>query len=291
MLFRSEDGMRVRCSYAPYLKHVKAYYEELIPRLTPLQITEGGPVLMIQIENEYGYFGDDTAYLESLRDMMVELGVTVPFVTSDGPWGDALTCGKVDGVLCTGNFGSKSEEQFEVLRKVEEGPLMCMEFWVGWFDHWGVEKHQTTEIEGSARDLDAILDKGHVNIYMFHGGTNFGFMNGSNYYDELTPDVTSYDYDALLSEDGQVTQKYLAFKEVISKYIEEAPVEYVSPIKRAAYGKIEVAESVSLKETLGTISETTTSLYPVSMERVGQSYGYIMYSSTLMKEQDRKSVV
>lgn len=83
---------------------------------------------------------------------------------------------------------------------------MCTEFWVGWFDHWGNGGHMTGNLEESVKDLDKMLELGHVNIYMFEGGTNFGFMNGSNYYDELTPDVTSYDYDALLTEDGQITE-------------------------------------------------------------------------------------
>ena len=95
----------------------------------------------------------------------------------------------------TGNFGSKTEERFDVLKKYTDGgPLMCTEFWVGWFDHWGNGGHMRGNLEESTKDLDRMLELGHVNIYMFEGGTNFGFMNGSNYYDELTPDVTSYDY-------------------------------------------------------------------------------------------------
>ena len=280
-----EDGMKVRCSYPPYLKHVKEYYKKLIPMLTPLQITEGGPVIMMQIENEYGYFGDDTDYLEYLQNLMSELGVTVPYVTSDGPWGDALDCGKVEGVLQTGNFGSKAEEQFGVLTSKGANPLMCMEFWVGWFDHWGNGGHKTTSVESCAKELDSILERGSVNIYMFQGGTNFGFMNGSNYYDELTPDVTSYDYDAILTEDGQITEKYKAFQRVISKYTEIPEVSLSTSIKRKAYGTLAVNHKVSLKSTLEQISSKTESLYPVSMEQVGQNYGYIMYRSTLKKEQ------
>lgn len=98
------------------------------------------------------------------------------------------------------------------------GPVMCTEFWVGWFDHWGNGGHMTGNLEESVKDLDKMLELGHVNIYMFEGGTNFGFMNGSNYYDALTLDVTSYDYDALLTEDGQITEKYRRYRDIIAKY-------------------------------------------------------------------------
>ena len=153
-----------------------------------------------QVENEYGYYGDDTRYMETMKQLMLDNGAEVPLVTSDGPMDESLSCGRLSGVLPTGNFGSKTEERFEVLKKYTEGgPLMCTEFWVGWFDHWGNGGHMRGNLEESTKDLDKMLEMGHVNIYMFEGGTNFGFMNGSNYYDELTPDVTSYDYDAVLT--------------------------------------------------------------------------------------------
>ena len=123
---------------------------------------------------------------------------------------------------------------------------MCTEFWVGWFDHWGNCGHMRGNLDESTKDLDKMLELGHVNIYMFEGGTNFGFMNGSNYYDELTPDVTSYDYDALLTEDGQITPKYKAFREVIRKYTEIPEVELSTEITRQSYGKLEVKRSTSL---------------------------------------------
>lgn len=118
---------------------------------------------------------------------------------------------------------------------------MCTEFWVGWFDHWGNGGHMRGDLEQSVKDLDKMLELGHVNIYMFEGGTNFGFMNGSNYYDELTPDVTSYDYDAVLTEDGQITEKYNRYKEVIQKYREIPDVHFSTKITRKAYGHITCA--------------------------------------------------
>lgn len=286
----AEDGMRLRCSYEPYLTHVKEYYNTLMPILEPLQITKGGPVILVQIENEYGYYGTDTKYLEALRDMMVANGIEVPFVTSDGPWNGSLERGKVEGVLPTANFGSKTKEQFDVLRKITDGPLMCMEFWVGWFDNWGIELHQKSDLEQSKVDLDTMLELGNVNIYMFIGGTNFGFMNGSNYYDDLTPDVTSYDYDAVLTEDGQITQKYKDFQEIIRKHSVVPEVELTTKIERKDYGEIKVLEKVSLFGVVDQLSEGVSSLYPMSMEQLGQEYGYILYSSQIKQEKKIKKL-
>ena len=169
-------------------------------------------------------------------------------------------------------------------KKIGDKPLMCMEFWVGWFDNWGVETHQTGDLEEHAKDLDEILSEGHVNIYMFEGGTNFGFTNGSNYYDELTPDVTSYDYDALLTEDGQITAKYTAFQNVIRKYTEIPEVKLSTEIRRKSYGKLRVKRSTSLFGNKDRISKAMESVYPVSMEKLDQGYGYILYESQLKDE-------
>ncbi|MDF2587888.1 MAG: Beta-galactosidase [Anaerocolumna sp.] len=281
----AEDGMRLRGSYEPFLNHVRDYYKELFKILSPLQINYGGPIIMMQIENEYGYYGNDTNYLEILKDIMIQNGTVVPMITSDGPWGDALNCGSVPGVLPTANFGSKAKEQFEILEKhTSGGPLMCMEFWIGWFDYWGSDKHQTSDLSDNVKNLSDILQVGNVNIYMFHGGTNFGFMNGSNYYDKLTPDVTSYDYDSLLTEGGKITPKYEAFKKIIKEYNNSPELEYTSQVIDMNYGDLKVKEKVSLSETINDLTEGINSTYPKSMEKLGQNYGYILYRSYLTKE-------
>lgn len=282
----AEEGMKLRVSYPPFLKHVEEYYEVLMKKIVPLQINYGGPVIMTQVENEYGYYANDKNYMESLKNMMIDDGVVVPLVTSDGPFLENLNGGKLDGVLPTGNFGSKTEERFEILKKYTgDGPLMCTEFWVGWFDHWGNGGHMRGDLEQSTKDLDKMLELGHVNIYMFEGGTNFGFMNGSNYYDELTPDVTSYDYDALLTEDGQITEKYRRYKEVIAKYRKIPEVEFSTAIRKKEYGELAVKEKVSLFAVLDLLSTPIESVWPKSMERLGQNYGYILYHSTLDTEE------
>lgn len=279
-----EDGMHLRGCYEPFQKHVISYYKELFKILTPLQVNYGGPIIMMQVENEYGYYGDDTEYLKWLESVMREEGAVVPFVTSDGPWGDSLACGKLEGALPTANFGSKVAEQFKVLRKHTDGPLMCMEFWVGWFDNWGVDKHQTSDLEQNKIDLEEMMKCGNFNLYMFEGGTNFGFMNGSNYYDVLTPDVTSYDYDAVLTESGKLTTKYEAFKEIISRYKELPEVEFTANIKEKEYGNLKLESKTGLFSNLENLSKKQTFKYPVSMEKAGQNYGYILYRSALKKE-------
>lgn len=287
----AEDGMKLRGCYEPFLEHIRSWYAELFKVLKPLQVNYGGPVIMMQVENEYGYYGDDTEYLETMKQIMLDYGTVVPLVTSDGPMHESLSCGHLPGVLPTGNFGSRTEERFEILKQYTDGgPLMCTEFWVGWFDHWGNGGHMRGNLKESTKDLDKMLELGHVNIYMFEGGTNFGFMNGSNYYDELTPDVTSYDYDAVLTEAGDITQKYLDYREVIKKYVPVPEVELTTKIERCAYGELEYDARVGLFEALSCIAEPVSCKFPKSMECLGQSYGYILYSSRLEREKNIEKI-
>lgn len=277
-----DRNMRLRCSYEPYLNAVKEYYSVLIPKLVPHQCDRGGGVILVQLENEYGYYGNDTAYLEFLRDTLRELGVTVPFVTSDGPWSEPkFKSGMLNGALPTGNFGSGAEWQFGQMRKYigENKPLMCMEFWNGWFDAWG-EEHHTTSPEKAASELDELLKRGIVNFYMFEGGTNFGFMSGRN-GGSKTGDVTSYDYDAPLTEDGQITEKYRLFKEVIAKYTDIHEIPLTTEIRRRAYGRISCTGKTDLFSVLDKISVPVKSSYPLTMEDIGQDYGYILYRTKI----------
>lgn len=286
-----EDGMRLRVSDPVFLGHVQDYYNALLPVLKPLQITEGGNVILMQIENEYGYFGNDRRYLEQMRDMLRAGGITVPLITSDEPKDESMEGGSVEGALPTGNFGSNTRERFEIMKKhVKGGPLMGAEFWVGWFDHWGNGGHMTGNLEQSAADLDEMLKTGHVNVYMFIGGTNFGFMNGSNYYDALTPDVTSYDYDAILTEAGDLTRKYEVYREIIGKYAPLPRVEFSTPITKKAYGTIRENGRVGLFEALGDIAEPVESVCTQSMERLGQYYGYILYVSGIQNERKLEKI-
>ena len=282
----AEEDMRFRVSCPAFQNHVEAYYRVLMPKLTPLQADRGGPVILMQLENEYGSYGNDRTYLRWLRDLMRAEGVTVPLATSDGPVPESLEGGTVEDVLPTVNFGSQAERHFQVLSQCRPGgPLMCMEFWIGWFDYWGSGRHATGSLEEAAENLDKILSMGHVNLYMFQGGTNFGFMNGANYADCLTPDVTSYDYDAVLTEDGLLTEKYQRFREIIGKYREIPEVTLSPAVPRMACGRVAVSEKVSLFSVLEDLSAPVPGVSPRSMERLGQNYGYILYRTSLGTEE------
>jgi len=279
-----EKGIKLRMSDAVYLEKVETFFTRLMKEVVDLQIDHGGPIILMQVENEYGGYANDLEYLRSLARLMKDLGVVVPLVTSDGPWHDMLANGSIPELaLPTMNCGSKITEHFRKLEAFhgEKKPLMVMEFWIGWFDAWGDEKHHTTDIESAAKELDDILKEGSVNIYMFHGGTNFGFMNGANYYEKLAPDTTSYDYDALLTEWGDVTPKYLAFQEIISKYTTIPEMELSTKIIKKAYGTVPVSEKVSLFSTVDTLALAVDSPYPLTMEALGQSTGYIYYTSKI----------
>lgn len=287
----ADSDMHVRTSEENFMQHVRTYYEKLLEILVPLQINYGGAIILLQIENEYGYYGTDSNYLQELCRITKERGMVVPLITADGGYEETQSCGTVTGALPTGNFGSHAKERIEVLKQYNHGgPLMCTEFWVGWFDSWGNGGHVTGNLEQSLEELEQILQVGNVNFYMFEGGTNFGFMNGSNYYEKLEPDVTSYDYDAILTEDGQITKKFKAYQQVIARYAKIPKVSYSTKIVRKSYGTITVAQKVNLFETLSAISKPVSRVSPVSMERIGQNYGYILYRSKLEKEKSLEKI-
>lgn len=214
--------VRVRSLEPTYLEAVTEYLQQVMEIVAPLQIDRGGPVILLQVENEYGAYGSDHAYLQTLTDLFLEAGATVPLTTVDQPLDDMLAAGNIPGLHATGSFGSRATDRLAALRRQQPtGPLMCSEFWCGWFDHWGAH-HHTTDAAASARELDDLLAAGaSVNIYMLHGGTNFGLTNGANDKGVFQPTVTSYDYDAPLDEAGRPTEKFWAFRDVIARY---APV-------------------------------------------------------------------
>ncbi|MGW4526807.1 beta-galactosidase [Amycolatopsis sp. NPDC004378] len=215
-LFR-DPSVGIRRYEPKYLDAVREYLSRVYEVVVPHQIDRGGPVLLVQVENEYGAFGDDKRYLRALAEHTRASGVTVPLTTVDQP--DMLEAGSLDGVHRTASFGSAAEARLKVLREHQPtGPLMCSEFWNGWFDHWGAH-HHTTSAADAAAELDALLAAGaSVNLYMFHGGTNFGLTSGANDKGVYQPLVTSYDYDAPLDEAGDPTPKYHAFRDVIARY-------------------------------------------------------------------------
>ncbi|SEO89768.1 beta-galactosidase family protein [Paenibacillus sp. OV219] len=278
-LLASPD-MRLRCMDKHYLEKVDRYYDTLMPMLKPMLCTNGGPIIAMQIENEYGSYGNDHAYLEYLRQGMRDRGMDVLLFTSDGPEDHMLQGGSIPGVLSTVNFGSRPEEAFEKLQQYQpEQPLVCMEYWNGWFDHWG-EEHHVRGFDDVADVLDRILKSGaSVNFYMFHGGTNFGFYNGANDFGSYEPTVTSYDYNALLNESGDITDKYLAIRDVIARYVEIPKVELPELQPKRNYGRVQLTEHVPLFASLQQLSSPVQRTCPETMEKLGQNYGYILYTT------------
>ncbi|MFC5467387.1 glycoside hydrolase family 35 protein [Cohnella suwonensis] len=280
----ADSDMQLRCAYPPFLQRVDAYYDVLLPKLQPLLCTNGGPIIAVQIENEYGSYGDDANYLEHLRQGMIARGIDVLLFTSDGPTDSLLQGGSIPGVLATVNFGSNPGSSFAKLREYQsEGPLMCMEYWNGWFDHWGKPHHTRDAADAAAVLEEMLLANASVNFYMFHGGTNFGFYNGANCQqpDHYEPTVTSYDYDALLDETGEPTDKYHAVREVISRYSEAGEAELPPRIGRHAYGRVELGEQAGLFANLDALSDPVRSATPVPMEKAGQNYGFILYTTRI----------
>ncbi len=274
----ADPDIELRCYNKPFLEKVDRFFDELLARLRPLQCTQGGPIIAMQIENEYGSYGSDKKYLEYLKEGMIKRGIDVLLFTSDGPTDHMLQGGTLPDVFKTVNFGSRPEQAFAKLEEYQQDmPLVCMEYWNGWFDHWG-EAHHTRDGEDVADVLDRMLQMGaSVNFYMFHGGTNFGFMNGANYEGKIKPTVTSYDYDAPLSESGDITDKYRAVQKVLSKYTEIDESVMPEPIPKKAYGKVTLDQYVGLFESLDDISKPVYRTCPQPMEKLGQNYGFILY--------------
>ncbi|WP_326734126.1 glycoside hydrolase family 35 protein [Streptomyces sp. NBC_01022] len=276
----AEPGIRLRTRDPRFLAAVDDYFDRLLTPLRPYLATRGGPVLAVQVENEYGAFGNDTAYLEHLADSLRRCGVDVPLFTCDQP--DDLARGSLPGVLATANFGSRSAQSMAELRTQQPtGPLMCTEFWIGWFDRWGT-RHVIRDAGNAARELDELLATGaSVNFYMFHGGTNFGFTNGANDKHTYRPTVTSYDYDAPLDEAGDPTEKFTAFRDVIAKYA-PVPAEPVPPRgPRLAPTTVVLTESAGLLECAETLGTAVDAPRPLSMEQLGQDFGFVLYETTL----------
>ena len=281
-------NIRLRTMDPTYIEKVDRYYDNLVPVFAPYLRSNGGNIIAVQIENEYGSYGNDSKYLAHLEEALRSRGVKEQLFTSDGPTHWMLSGGTLPNVWKTINFGSRTEESFKMLENYQTNmPKMVMEFWIGWFDHWEHE-HITRKADDIREELIYMLENDiSVNFYMFHGGTNFGFMNGANYHDEQRCTVTSYDYDALLTEAGDLTEKYHLVKDILKKYEHKIKKHKnhkyfsVKESKKINYGDVEFTEYGTFKENLDLISKHYTSPYPLTMEELDQDYGFILYKTTI----------
>uniref|UniRef100_A0A0P4WBE4 Beta-galactosidase n=2 Tax=Scylla olivacea TaxID=85551 RepID=A0A0P4WBE4_SCYOL len=285
-LLNKNPDMRLRSSDPTYLKYVDIWFRDvLLPIVKPLLYENGGPIIMLQVENEYGSYPDcDFAYTSHLRDLVVAgVGKGPVLFTTDGDGKNYLKCGKIPEVYATVDFGSGTNaiKAFETMRLFEpRGPLVNSEYYPGWLDHWGVP-HNTVKAEVVAKTLDVMLAlNASVNMYMFHGGTSFGFTAGSNLGNRFQACPTSYDYDAPLSEAGDPTEKYWVLRNVTGKYLPLPPGEVPPASPKFGYGKVSLAPTGSVFQ-MADLLQKVTNKWPLTFEELLVPNGIVVYQTVL----------
>jgi beta-galactosidase len=277
-----EKDLKVRSKDPRFIELSTRYFTQLGKQLAPLQITRGGNVIMVQLENEYGSYSNDKEYLALNEQIIRKAGFDVDLYTCDGP--SQMPNGYLPGLLPAVNGLDNVKEVKELINKYHDGkgPYFIAEWYPAWFDSWGLPHHVVPAAEYVGR-LDTILANGiSINMYMAHGGTTRWFMNGANMSarDPYAPQTSSYDYDAPINEAGNSTQKFLAFREVIKKHLPPEVVlpEVPSPKKSITIPEIQLSEHASVLENL---PEPVLSDRPLSFEDLDQGYGYVLYRTTV----------
>ncbi|HEY4100796.1 MAG TPA: glycoside hydrolase family 35 protein [Gemmatimonadales bacterium] len=276
----ADSTMILRSTDPHFTAAASRWLDRLGRELSPLLASHGGPIIAVQVENEYGSFDHDTSYMAWQRDALRHAGFgSVRLYTADGDY--QLRAGTLPDLPAVVNFGvGESDSAFARLARFRPGaPLMSGEYWAGWFDQWG-GNHAHTDETRQVSELDTILSHGHsVNLYMFHGGTTFGFMNGANIDNgKYHPQTTSYDYDAALDESGRPTPKYYAFRDLIARYTKSPLSPFPVTDSTVAVAGFALAPMTSLWQMLPKPAHVDR---PRSMETFGQSYGYILYRTTV----------
>lgn len=268
----------LRTSDPDFLAAVDAWYDELIPRLVPLQASHGGPIVAIQIENEYGSFGSDAAYLAHLREGLRRRGMVEMLTTADGITGDMIEHGSVPGAMATFTFGTGVARAVELRR--EGDALMCSELWGGWFDHWGERHHVRSAASTGGTIAELLAAGGSVSLYMAHGGTNFGLWNGANHDQVLQPTVTSYDSDAPIGEDGTLNEKFHALRALFAPFhAAELPAVPAAPRRQGA-ATAPLEPRAALLELIATLPVTgDVSPRPRTFEALGAEDGLVAYEA------------
>ncbi|MCE1198802.1 MAG: beta-galactosidase [Marinilabiliales bacterium] len=279
---QNEPGLVVRSKEPGYLKLYREYLQEVGKQLAPLQINHGGNILMTQVENEYGFYSNDKSYLEINRKMFVEAGFDGLLYTCD-PAG-TIREGHLPGLLPAVNGIDKPAEVKRLVRLYHDGkgPFYIAEWYPAWFDWWGT-RHHTVAAAKYANRLDSVLSAGiSINMYMFHGGTTRGYMNGANCNDKdpFEPQISSYDYDAPLDEAGNPTEKFMEFRKVISRHLEPGQTLPEVPKKREvmAIPAFRLSESIAWNGLLPPPVENKT---PLTFEALQQDYGFVLYRTHL----------
>jgi len=272
-----EDGIKLRTRDPRYLEAAKSYLKEVGRVLGPLQITHGGPIIMAQVENEYGFFGQDAGYVDDVRKALLDAGFDVPLFECNPP--DMMKNGMLTNLFQAANFGSDPQNNFQKLRRLQpSGPLICSEFYPGWFDTWG-QPHHYGNTDKYLGDLEYMLaHDASFSIYMAHGGTTFGLWSGCDR--PFKPDTSSYDYDAPISEAGWATPKFFQTRALLAKYLlpGETLPDPPAPNPVIAFPPVE------LKETAPVFDNLPAPLHdkiPRNMEAYDQGYGCILYRTKI----------
>ena len=278
-----DPELRVRSLYPRYMQAAERYITQLARVITPLLVTRGGPVLMVQIENEYGSYANDRAYMFRLRDVWKARGIDVPFFTGDGPTQFMLEAGSLPGAAVGLDSGS-NERHWELARSIVPGvPVFSSETYPGWLTHWG-ESWAAPSLPNLLKEVTFLMaNKKSFNFYVAHGGTNFGFTAGANSGGKggYEPDVTSYDYDAPIDEQGRATPKYTALRDLIASYLPAGrslpPVP--DPIPSIDVPEFAMAPFTSIWDRL---PQPIASVHPKPFEMYGQNQGLVLYRTTLV---------
>jgi len=286
-LLRIPD-LKVRCMDERYMKAATNYITALAREIKPLQITEGGPVLMLQVENEYGSYGNDRDYMKTLETFWRKQGITIPFFTGDGPTPYMLEAGSLPG-CAVGLDSGYDQGCFDLAYKMNPNvPVFSSETYPGWLTHWG-EDWQRPDTASLLKEVQFLMDtRKSFNLYVIHGGTNFGFTAGANSGGKgFEPDVTSYDYDAPINEQGLPTPKYYALRNLLASYLpkgEKLP-DIPAPVPTLETQEITMQALCSLWDNL---PDPVSCVQPVPFESLGQNQGFMVYSTRLIGHKSGK---
>ena len=279
--------IKVRCMDPRYMAAAERYIGELAKQVNALQCVNGGPILMVQIENEYGSYGNDKNYLEALRKAWIKNGIKVPFYTADGATTYMLEAGHIKGTAIGLDSGGSDADFAQASKSDPDAPAFSSETYPGWLTHWG-EKWQRPDTNDLKKDVEYLLQhKKSVNFYVIHGGTNFGFTAGANAFSptQYQPDISSYDYDAPINEQGRPTAKYFTLRNLIAKYV---PYKIPDVPKEIAAIEIPAIDMKCMTTIWNRLPAPILSVQPKPMEDYGQNQGLILYRTKLIGHKSGK---
>lgn len=277
----STPDLKIRCMDPRYTAAVERYATAIAPIIKKYEVTNGGPIIMVQVENEYGSYGNDRTYMKWIHDLWRDKGIGVPFYTADGATPYMLEAGTLPGVAIGLDPAASKAEFDEVLKVHPDASVFCSELYPGWLTHWR-ENWQHPSIEKITTDVKWLLDNGKsFNYYVIHGGTNFGFWAGANSPQPgiYQPDVTSYDYDAPINEMGQTTPKYMALRELTQKYSKKKLAPIPAPIPVITFPATKTQKYASIWDNLPAAKPI---VQPLPMEMMNQYEGMILYRTKLI---------